>query len=131
MKRRRPRITELVAVTVVVASIGVAVALLGPPQLLGGAPTECMYLGGARIAYDAHTTLTEAGLPTGGSGARGGQLGQLWVTADPVLLPQGGPDSSGPPQEPRKARMFCFHPDGSDGWMTGVLPNGWHIPDAT
>lgn len=129
MNPRGQRITELVVLLFIFGFIGLAVALVAPPQLLGGAPTECMYLGGARIEYHEHTTLTEAGLPTGNSAARGRQPGELWVTADAVLLPQGGADLSSPRPEPPKARMYCFHADGGDGWMTGVLPNGWSPPD--
>ena len=113
------------------AAVRCAVDLLACAALLGGCsafgfdtancfdPTE--------VAYQGHTTLAEAGLPP--STEAGGQLGSLSVTANPVPLPQA-PSLSSPGTDPPMARMYCFHPDGSQLWVRGQLPEGWVPPGA-
>jgi hypothetical protein len=78
------------------------------------------------LAYHAHTTLAEAGLPP--SAEAGDRQGSLAVTADPVPLPQA-PSLNSPRSDPPTARMYCFHPDGSELWVRGQLPDGWVPPE--
>ena len=83
---------------------------------------------GTDLAFEAHTTLADAGLPDS-SEVGADQLGDLVVTAEPVELPQGGPpEFSAQPTGPILARMYCFHPDGSNTAIRGVLAEGWQPP---
>ena len=82
---------------------------------------------GIAFAFQGHTTLGEAGLPSGGVDPD--EPGELIVTADPVPVITGAaPDFSAPPTEPRQARMYCFHPDDSNTSVRGELPDGWQPP---
>lgn len=82
---------------------------------------------GIAFAFQGHTTLAEAGLPHGD--IRPDEPGELIVTADPVPVLNGAaPDFSAAPTEPRRARMYCFHPDGTNMSVRGELPVGWQPP---
>jgi hypothetical protein len=82
---------------------------------------------GVRLAFDGRTTLADAGLPQGD--VPSDQSGELVVTADPVPLPGGAPEFSAAPTDPPSARMYCFHPEGGNMVVRGVLPDGWQPPD--
>lgn len=93
---------------------------------LGTAGGWCNW-SGTRIAFQGHTTLEDASLPDSPE-VGPAQFGELVVTADPVPLPGLIPEFSAPPTDPPSARMYCFHPDGSNVELRGVLPNGWSPP---
>jgi hypothetical protein len=82
---------------------------------------------GTDLAFEAHTTLADAGLPDSAE-VGPDQLGDLVVTVEPVPLPQSAPEFSAQPTGSLMARMYCFHPDGSNTAIRGVLPDGWTPP---
>jgi hypothetical protein len=123
--RRAPTYAPLVRSAfglLLVASLLAACGLVG----LDTAGRWCGW-SGTRLAFDGHTTLADADLPHGDIGPDQG--GELVVTAEPVPLPGGAPDFSAPPTDPPTARMYCFHPEGSNMVVRGVLPDGWQPPE--
>jgi hypothetical protein len=104
-----------------------ALAVAGCSHLgLDAAGRWCEWAG-VPLAFQGHTTLAAAGLQSGPE-ASADQPGDLVVTAEPVPIPQAAPDFSAPPTSPPEARMYCFHPEGSNIAIRGVLPDGWQPP---
>jgi hypothetical protein len=108
-----------------VVMIGIVLAGCGVPGFESTAQ-RCGW-GDVRLAYEAHTTLADVGLTV--TEVQANQRGDLIVTAEEIPLPNAVPNFSAPPATPPSARQFCFHPDGSNMTVAGVLPNGWSPPE--
>jgi hypothetical protein len=108
-----------------VVVIGLALAGCGLPGFQSVA--QLCGWGDVRLAYEAHTTLADVGLTE--TEVQSHERGDLIVSADAIPLPHAAPNFSAAATTPPSARQFCFHPDGSNMTVAGILPNGWGPPE--